>query len=147
MLAVLAAVFFGLVVFDATFSRRRMRLFGLSVELNAAIKNTCALLGIELGVFVTMLLPAAALTYLCYRTHFQVGLALLIGFRARLSYIQIQSLKFEHQIREFRSKLAKENGLDLGPLKKDQTLPLGRSLPDKQVEAEAPPPIDKDTQC
>ena len=142
MLAALAAIFFGLVVFDATFTRRRMRLFGLNVELNSLIKNACALLGIELGIFCTMLLPAAALTLLMYRTHFQVGLALLIGFRARLSYIQLASLKFEKDIRKF----FKENGVEIsssGAVKKSDP-PSTRSTPDKSVEARPPLPSSED---
>lgn len=131
MLQALAILFFGLCAFDSVFTRRRMRLFGLNVELNSLIKNTCALCGIELGVFLTMLLPAAALTFLLYKTHFEVGLALLIGFRARLSYIQIQSLKFEKQIREFQATL------NSGAVKKSAP-PSARPIPDKDTVAQPP---------
>ena len=109
MLSTLAILFFILIVFDAAFTRRRMRMFGLNVELNPIIKNMCAILGVELGVTLSMVVPAAALTYLLYMTHFQVGLALLIGFRARLTYVQLQSVKFEKQIKEYRAKIIRDH--------------------------------------
>ena len=118
--------------------RRRMKLFGLNVELNPFVKNTCALLGIELGILLTLLIPATALALLFLWTHFQVGFALLIGFRARLSYIQIQSLKFEKQIREFKKSL------DSAAVK--STPPSAPSVP-KEDLAGQPPSNSKDDKC
>ena len=144
MLAALAILFFVLVAFDAVFSIRRMKLFGLNVELNSLVKNACALLGIEAGVFLTMLIPAAALTLLLYKTHFQVGFALLVGFRARLSYIQIQSLKFEKQIRQFKEQLKAE--IASGAIKSN---PPSLARPLGTTEPEARPPLpseDKNAQ-
>jgi hypothetical protein len=141
MLPLLAAVFFVLVSIDAVHTYRRMKLFGLFAESNALIRKLCDKFGFKVGIVLGMFVPAAVWTALFCVTHFQVGMALLVGFRARLCFIQPQSLKYETQIRELHAKMLKEHGLDSGASKKDQTLPLGRSTPDKCLEAGAPPPF------
>lgn len=143
MLLALALIYYSLVAFDAVFTMRRMKKFGLAVELNSLVKNACALLGIEFGLFATILAPASALSLLLLWTHFQVGFALLIGFRARLSYIQIQSLKFEKDIRTF----CKENGIEIG-----KSSGAGKSAPPSARSADTsvvaqPPSNSKDDKC
>lgn len=138
MLLALALIYYGLVCFDAVFTGRRMKKFGLNVELNQFVKWMCSTCGIEFGLLATMCAPASLLALFLLKTHFEVGFALLIGFRSRLSYIQIQSLKFEKQIREFKKSL------DSAAVK--STPPSAPSVP-KEDLAGQPPSNSKDDKC
>jgi hypothetical protein len=135
MLLALALIYYALIGFDAAFTLRRMKKFGVNVEANPWIKGLCKLCGLEFGLVAALLAPASLVSLVLLMTHFQVGFALLIGFRVRLSYIQIQTLKFEKQIQDYMTSGAGKSAP-----------PSARS--DSKTVVEAQPPSDsKDKQC
>jgi hypothetical protein len=75
-----------------------MHLFNVDIELNRVIHYLCKVCGIELGIMLGLMLPAACLTYLFYKLNFTVGFALLVGFRIKLFINQLQSFKLEKLI-------------------------------------------------
>jgi len=82
-----------------------MKAYGLSVELNPLIVKLSDTLGIEFGTLIGIMGPASALILLCLWTHFQVGLAFMLGMRAKMFFNQVQSIMFERQLKEFKRSL------------------------------------------
>jgi len=105
MLLTLATINFGLAAFDSWLTRRRMRDYGLNVELNPAIRFLCAVCGLEVGIMLGVMLPVAAQTLLLTWLNWPIAFALLIGFRTKLFVIQLQSLQFEKQLKAIRKEL------------------------------------------
>lgn len=101
MLLLLAAINFLLASFDAWLTRRRIRDFGVSVELNPGIRWLSTRLGPEVGAFIGILGPTAAQTIIFVSFGWPIPLAILIGLRLRLFYIQLLSLKFEKQVKQY----------------------------------------------
>lgn len=129
MFATLAALYFALAAFDAYLSRRRILTYGLKVELNQVIVTLCAYCGVELGVLLGIMVPSAAMLALMSWTHFEVGLAVLTGFRFNLFITQLRSLAFEKELIRLKAELisrglnSSEQGDTLPPESKDSKTP------------------------
>lgn len=105
LLLILTIINFLLGGFDAWLSLRRMRLFGLAVELNDAIRWLSAILGKEFGVVLGIAVPVTAQCVLCLMFHWTIILALLVGFRVRLFVDQLNSFKLEAALLKEQRKL------------------------------------------
>jgi hypothetical protein len=92
MLTFLSIVFVGLCAFDAWFSARQMRLFGIAVELNRFVRFLCGRFGIEIGAIIGVGGPSVALLALSLIFHAEVPLALIVGFRFALFLKQVIQL-------------------------------------------------------
>lgn len=103
----LAAVNFGLAAFDAWLTRRRMKDYGVNVELNRTIRFAAEHLGVEFGPVVAITGIAALQSYLCTYFGLDWVLGILIGIRGKLFMIQLASLRFEKQAKEIRARLKK----------------------------------------
>lgn len=128
MLLTLAVINFLLAGFDAWLTRRRINAYGLFVEQNKAIVTLIAYVGVELGILLGIMVPTAALTALFLITHFQVGFALLVGFRLKLFVLQLQSIGFENSVRRIKNELGgRDKGATLPPESSDSETPISPS--------------------
>jgi hypothetical protein len=84
-----------------------MKLFGLAVELNDAIRWLSAILGKEVGAVLGIAVPVTAQCILCMWLHWTTILALLVGFRVRLFVDQLNSFKLEAAFLKEQRKLDK----------------------------------------
>lgn len=100
-----AIILFLLAAFDAWLTAQRITRYGLKVELNAAIRWLASKFGPELGAFIGVAAPATAVVGVSLMFHLQWVLALLVGFRARAFFVQIESMVFEKQIKEFAASI------------------------------------------
>ena len=105
MLLTLAAINFALGAFDCWLTRRQMHEFGIHVELNTAIRWLSAWLGVDAGVLLGIAIPLAAQTGLLVWVHWTTVLAILVGFRIKMAFIQAQSIVFEREIKAFKASL------------------------------------------
>jgi hypothetical protein len=105
MLVILAIVLFLLSGFDAWITQSRIRKYGPTVELNRAISKLSTVVGPELGAILGVMVPSTALIVLCLMAHLQWVLGMMIGFRLRAFFVQVESIVFEKQIREFADSL------------------------------------------
>jgi len=92
MTLVLAIILFLLSAFDAWTTQSRIKRFGVIGELNASIKYLANKIGPELGAILGVMVPATALILVALGLHLQWVLALLVGFRARQFFNQVESI-------------------------------------------------------
>lgn len=106
MLAGLLAVgSLALTGFDAMFTRRRIHLWGFSVELNTRLVRTAKLLGLDAALFIHTILPVTGLILLALLLpQSAVWLGILFGIRLAVAYFQILSLVFEKQLEALAAK-------------------------------------------
>ena len=105
MLFYLALINFGLAVFDAWLTRRRILRYGVQVEGTSYIKPLVTDLGVETGVGLGILLPAFLTTLIFVALDWPIALALLVGYRTRYFIIQIQSMLFEREARKLQKEI------------------------------------------
>lgn len=102
---IFAVILFLLCAFDAWLTQRRIGRYGVSVELNRGIRWLSEKIGPELGSIIGVMAPATALISIGVLAHLQWVLSMMIGFRARMFFNQVESVVFEKQIEEFRRTL------------------------------------------
>jgi hypothetical protein len=102
---ILATLLFGLSGFDAFITQKRITRYGVTVELNRAIQVLSSKFGPELGAIIGVMAPATALIALGLKFHLQWVLAAMVGFRLRQFFVQVESLAFERDIKEFAATL------------------------------------------
>lgn len=110
VMLILAAIYFALGSFDAWLTRRRINTYGTQVEFNQLIVTLCNVLGTDFGVLLGIILPLVITLAVLIKLNWSIPLAILIGMRLKQFITQIQSIKFEKELREFQKSL--------GPLKK-----------------------------
>jgi hypothetical protein len=110
MLELLCLINFSFAAFDAWLTRRRLKTYGPNVELNGIIRATAKVLGPEAAVIGPILFIGASQSYLCNFFHLEWVIAMLVGFRLRMFYNQLMSMRFESQAKDIQklinSKLA-----------------------------------------
>jgi hypothetical protein len=109
MLAVLTILCLLLAAFDCVITEKRIRKYGVQVELNAGIRWLATKLGAPMGSYIGVLLPAVAFIAVCISFRAPSVLALMVGFRGRAFFNQVESVIFEKQITEFAKSLHKED--------------------------------------
>ena len=105
MLTILTIAVFLMAAFDARLTARRISAYGPKVELNEAIANLSTRIGSEGAALLGIMLPNAIIIGLCYAANWPTVLAILAGFKIRYFWNQIQSLKFEKQIKAITKEL------------------------------------------
>jgi hypothetical protein len=108
MLATLVIICLLLASFDCVLSENRIRKFGVKVELNSGIRWLVGKLGIPIGCYVGVLMPAVAFLVLCIIFKAAIPLALMVGFRGRAFFNQVESVIYQKEILEFAKSLHKE---------------------------------------
>jgi len=106
----LATVNFLLGAFDAYITQRRIRDYGVHVELNGIIRWLATHLGPYLASLIGVLGPCVGWTYIFTALELPIPLAILIGFNLKRFHIQLSSLQFEREARALKAELDKRNG-------------------------------------
>ena len=122
ILNILVILYFLLACFDAWLTRRRIRDYGIRVELNTLLQWIIVHTNLEVALFIGILLPSVALCGLCLLFNSPLILAVFVGFRARWFWLQIESLAFERELKRFKSKLDAIGGRSINtrsPLQRD----------------------------
>ncbi len=104
LIQLLALTNFALAAWDASITFRRIRAFGVNIELNRSIRKLSTHMGPELATILSIGIPAVAQSLLCTWFGLIVPLAMVVGFRLRFFYTQALSLKYESQIKDFLKK-------------------------------------------
>lgn len=108
--AILAALLFMCGVFDSYLTVRRIKDWGPNVELNRLIRFTSTRLGPELAVLLFVLGPLVGWAYIFKLFDFPIGLGLMVGWKLKMSYVQILSLHVEKDAKLLRSMIDKKFG-------------------------------------
>lgn len=107
---ILAAINFFLGAFDAYITQRRIRDYGVNVELNSGIRYLATHLGPYLASIIGVLGPCIGWSYIFTVLELPIPLAILIGFNLKRFHIQLSSLQFEREARALKAELDKRNG-------------------------------------
>jgi len=95
----LAALNFALSAFDAYLTQRRIREYGVNVEMNCWIRKLSTQLGPQTAALIGVMVPGTLWTY-CF-LYFSLGipLAFLTGFNLKRFLIQLTSIELERDAR------------------------------------------------
>lgn len=129
-LLLLALANLGLGAYDAYLTQKRMKQYGVEIELNAAIRWLSTQTGPETGAYIGIILPAFLQSLVGMSFNLGLALAVLVGFRLRFFYTQLQShkvekhvIKFAKQIERAKSRAtlppSESTDKDLAPYSKD----------------------------
>lgn len=88
---------FALGCFDAYVTRRRIRDYGVKIEINSFARWLATHLGPEAGTFISVLGPIAGWIIVCYTMGWVLPLAVLLGVNIKRADIQLISVYLESQ--------------------------------------------------
>lgn len=134
----LALLNFLLGVFDTWLTQKRIRDYGVSVELNGMIRRLSTLLGPQMGSIIGVLVPASLWTYIFLYFHLPIALAVLVGFNLKRFEIQFASLLFERQAKNIKEMIDDYHKL----ADSEATLPSGESTPKESASSSKYIPTD-----
>jgi len=97
LIKIFAAAIFGLTVFDTYLTRRRIKDYGIEVEINPGIRYLSTLFGSEISTLLLLLIPSLLWIYLGIQFNLVGFLGFLAGFKLRFFYNQLESLAFEKE--------------------------------------------------
>lgn len=104
-LQVLVASIFALTTFDAWLTSKRIKDYGIEIEINQGVKRMAKWFGPEVASLVMLFGPTLFWTLLCIKLHSYSGLGLLTGFKLRFFYNQLQSLAFEKEAKAIKKEI------------------------------------------
>lgn len=102
ILQLLAATNFLLGSYDAYITRRRMKMFGNSFELNGLIKLLATHLGPDLAAAIGVLGPCVGWTYIFFYFNLPIALAIWVGYSLKKLEIQLASGAYEKNLLEVK---------------------------------------------
>jgi hypothetical protein len=130
---ILLLIYGAMAAYDAYLSQRRMKAYGVNVELNRFLVWLSTRLGPELGVALGVVLPAAGWAFILKYFGLTTLLAVIVGWKAKLFSIQIASLSFEKHALEIKRLLDAKN-----------TGPAGATLPPDESTSKSGPATPED---
>lgn len=105
MLLTLAILNIILAGFDAWLTSQRMKRYGLDVELDSTTKKLAALLGKDFGPALAIYIPATVQSFLFTYLAWPAILGIFVGFRLSKFWMQLRSIQFERDLRQFKHAL------------------------------------------
>jgi len=104
-LQVLVASIFALTTFDAWLTAKRIKDYGIEVEINQGIKHMAKWFGPEVASLIMLFGPTLLWVLLGIKAHSYSGLGILVGFKLRFFYNQLQSLAFEKEAKAIQKEM------------------------------------------
>jgi hypothetical protein len=86
-------------------TNKRINDYGLEVEINAGIKNAAKLLGAEAATLVMLFGPTLFWVLLLCSLKSYSGLGILVGFKLRFFFNQLESRAFEKEAKRIQKEI------------------------------------------
>jgi hypothetical protein len=90
MLLFLVVLFIALAAFDAFHTIFMLKLHGIEIEMNGAIRKLCTWFGTTKGTILGIFIPTCAVAGVCWLFHWTILLLVLVIARISLAVLQIR---------------------------------------------------------